>query len=142
MDCKCMSSLCPVKPQLILAYFLWKQCYVVAGADNQISWGFGQQLSESYLRDLQFRNSEWGPEKDDNTLEQYRTFPCPLGGTLGDIFDATPKYLISKIYLEEKLFKTWHYGRTVLIGDCKDTLNYIHRVKTLISIKSNCTFHF
>ncbi|KAF9998958.1 hypothetical protein BGZ79_007391 [Entomortierella chlamydospora] len=92
-------------------------CYVVAGADNQISWGFGQQLSESYLRDLQFRNSEWGPEKDDNTLEQYRTFPCPLGGTLGDLFDATPKNLISKIYLEEKLFKTWHHGRTVLIGD-------------------------
>ncbi|KAF9161948.1 hypothetical protein BGX20_001934 [Mortierella sp. AD010] len=100
---------------------LTPSCYVIAGADNQISWGFGQQLSESYLRDSQFRNSEWGPEKDDNTLEQYRDFPCPLGGALGDLFDATPKNLISKIYLEEKLFKTWHHGRTVLIGDCKGT---------------------
>ncbi|KAF9346248.1 hypothetical protein BGX26_002259 [Mortierella sp. AD094] len=115
-------------------------CYVVAGADNQISWGFGQQLSESSLRDLQFRNSEWGPEKNDNTLEQYRDFPCPLGGTLGDIFDATPKNLISKIYLEEKLFKTWHHGRTVLIGDCKDTLNYIDRVKNIDFFK-NLTLH-
>ncbi|KAF9109646.1 hypothetical protein BGX27_007378 [Mortierella sp. AM989] len=92
-------------------------CYIVPLPDNQIGWGFGLQLPKSTLKDLHFRNSEWGPETNDATLDRYRDLPCPLGGTMGDIFDATPKHLTSKIFLEEKLFKTWHYGQTVLIGD-------------------------
>ncbi|KAF9103330.1 hypothetical protein BGX27_010628 [Mortierella sp. AM989] len=92
-------------------------CYIVTLPDNRISWGFGLQLPKSALNDMQFRNSEWGPEANDTTLERYRDLPCPLGGTMGDLFDATPKHLTSKILLEEKLFKTWHYGKTVLLGD-------------------------
>ncbi|KAF8958828.1 hypothetical protein BGZ46_001879 [Entomortierella lignicola] len=49
--------------------------------------------------------------------DSYKDFPCHLGGTMGDLFDATPKHLISKVFLEEKLFKTWHHGRSVLLGD-------------------------
>ncbi|KAF9188238.1 hypothetical protein BGZ49_003962 [Haplosporangium sp. Z 27] len=92
-------------------------CYVITLPNNQISWGFGIQLSKAAVKDMQFRNSEWGPETNDATLTKYRDFPCPLGGTIGDLFDATPKHLISKVFLEEKLFKTWHHSRTVLIGD-------------------------
>ncbi|KAF9113368.1 hypothetical protein BGX27_001696 [Mortierella sp. AM989] len=92
-------------------------CYIVPLPDNQISWGFGLQLPKSTLNDMNFRNSEWGPETNDATLDRYRDLPCPLGGTMGDIFDATPKDLTSKIFLEEKLFKTWYYSKTVLIGD-------------------------
>lgn len=36
---------------------------------------------------------------------------------MGEIMDDTPKELISKVFLEEKVFKTWYHGRTVLIGD-------------------------
>ncbi|KAF9103328.1 hypothetical protein BGX27_010626 [Mortierella sp. AM989] len=92
-------------------------CYIVPLPGNQISWGFGLQLPKSTLNDMQSRNSEWGPEANDTTLERYRDLPCPLGGTMGDIFNATPKHLTSKILLEEKMFKTWHYGKTVLLGD-------------------------
>ncbi|KAG0001856.1 hypothetical protein BGZ79_004025 [Entomortierella chlamydospora] len=92
-------------------------CYVVALPDNQISWGFGQQIPESVLKEKHFRNSEWGPEAGDATLMQYRNYPCPVGGTMGELFDATPQHLISKVFIEEKLFKTWHYGRAVLLGD-------------------------
>ncbi|KAF9177802.1 hypothetical protein BGZ49_005494, partial [Haplosporangium sp. Z 27] len=92
-------------------------CYVITLPDNQISWGFGIQLTEADVKHLKSQNAEWGPEANDATLTKYRDFPCPLGGTMGDIFDATPKELISKVFLEEKLFKTWHHGRTVLIGD-------------------------
>ncbi|KAF9104918.1 hypothetical protein BGX27_009877 [Mortierella sp. AM989] len=92
-------------------------CYIVPLPDNQISWGFGLQLPKSTLEVIQARNSEWGPETNDATLDRYRDLPCPLGGTMGDLFDATPKDLTSKIFLEEKLFKTWHYSKTVLIGD-------------------------
>ncbi|KAF9350057.1 hypothetical protein BGX26_011706 [Mortierella sp. AD094] len=92
-------------------------CYVVPLPDNQIGWGFGLQLSRSVLKEMQFRNSEWGPETSDKTLNQYRGFPCPLGGTMGELFDATPKDLISKVFLEEKIFKTWYHSRAVLLGD-------------------------
>lgn len=40
--------------------------------------------------------------------------------TMGDMIDRTPKGMISKVMLEEKLFDTWYGGRTVLIGDGKD----------------------
>ncbi|KAF9350090.1 hypothetical protein BGX26_011682 [Mortierella sp. AD094] len=92
-------------------------CYIVTLPDNQISWGFGVQLSKSTLKDMHFRNSEWTPEIKDTTLDRYRDFPCPVGGTMGELFDATPKHLISKVFLEEKMFKTCYNSRSVLIGD-------------------------
>ncbi|KAG0007480.1 hypothetical protein BGZ80_004613 [Entomortierella chlamydospora] len=36
---------------------------------------------------------------------------------MGDLFDATPKDLISKVFIEEKMFKTCCDSRSVLIGD-------------------------
>ncbi|KAF9101991.1 hypothetical protein BGX27_011233 [Mortierella sp. AM989] len=90
---------------------------VVANPNNEICWGFGQQLSKTALKEMQIRNAEWGPESSDATLEQYRDFPCPFGGTMGEIIDATPKHLISKVFLEEKIFKTWYHSRSVLVGD-------------------------
>ncbi|KAF9170509.1 hypothetical protein BGX20_008883, partial [Mortierella sp. AD010] len=92
-------------------------CYVVTLPDNQISWGFGVQLSKAASNEAHSRNSEWAPETMDTTLERYRDFPCPVGGTMGELFDATPKELISKVFIEEKMFKTCYYGRSVLIGD-------------------------
>ncbi|KAI9240078.1 MAG: hypothetical protein BYD32DRAFT_193624 [Podila humilis] len=43
--------------------------------------------------------------------------------TIGDIIDLTPKELISKVMLEEKLFSTWYGGRTVLLGDACHKFN-------------------
>ncbi|KAF9307779.1 hypothetical protein BG003_000217 [Podila horticola] len=42
---------------------------------------------------------------------------------MGDLIDKTPKHLISKVMLEEKIFSTWHGGRTVLLGDACHKLN-------------------
>lgn len=68
-------------------------------------------------KEQQFRNSEWGPEANENMIKQFYDLPCPYGGKMGNLIDATPKELISKVFVEEKMFKTWFYGRTVLIGD-------------------------
>ncbi|KAF8938587.1 hypothetical protein BGZ58_000623 [Dissophora ornata] len=75
------------------------------------------QLSESDAKEQQFRNSEWGPESNEAMLNEFYDLPCPWGGKMGDVFDATPRKLISKVFLEEKLCKTWYHGRTVLLGD-------------------------
>ncbi|KAF9412100.1 hypothetical protein BGZ76_005232, partial [Entomortierella beljakovae] len=92
-------------------------CYVVPLPNNQIAWGLGTQTPQEKLKKLQFRNSEWSTNSVESSINPFRDFLSPIGGTMGEIFDATPKELISKIYLEEKVFKTWHYGRIVLIGD-------------------------
>jgi hypothetical protein len=69
-----------------------------------------------------FRNSEWGPEAAEAMCKEVRHFKVPGGNdgktlTLGDYIDRTPKGLISKVMLEEKVFDTWYGGRTVLLGD-------------------------
>ncbi|KAF9432254.1 hypothetical protein BGZ76_011066 [Entomortierella beljakovae] len=89
----------------------------VTTPDNQICWSIAVLLSGSEARDQHFRNSEWGAESNETLIQESRDYLCPLGGTMGDLIDATPKHLISKVFLEEKLFKTWYHGRTVLIGD-------------------------
>ncbi|KAF9903126.1 hypothetical protein EC991_004152 [Linnemannia zychae] len=60
---------------------------------------------------------EWGTQSSDAIPEDWRNFPCPIGGTMGDLFDQTPREVVSKVVLEEKLYQTWYHGRVVLIGD-------------------------
>ncbi|KAF9129088.1 hypothetical protein BGW39_004487, partial [Mortierella sp. 14UC] len=67
-------------------------------------------------------NPEWGPNAAKQMCDETRDFGTPIKGTdsflkLGDLYDRTPQDRISKVMLEEKVFETWHYGRTVLIGD-------------------------
>ncbi|KAF9198676.1 hypothetical protein BGZ49_000423 [Haplosporangium sp. Z 27] len=91
--------------------------YAVTIPGNQICWGLQMQVPESKAKELQFRNSEWGPESLEAMLKEFEDFPCPYGGKMKDLFDVTPKNLISKVFLEEKVFQTWYHGRSVLIGD-------------------------
>ncbi|KAG0201382.1 hypothetical protein BGX28_005783 [Mortierella sp. GBA30] len=78
--------------------------------------------------DENFKFSEWGPEaaeelcnkvrKMDASLCERQGFTCPyIGGTIGDLIDNTPKEVISKVMLEDKMFETWHSDRVVLLGD-------------------------
>ncbi|KAG9064758.1 hypothetical protein KI688_003017 [Linnemannia hyalina] len=65
-------------------------------------------------------NSEWGTFAAQSMCDETRAFPISIGAgkmTLGDLYDRTPKELITKVMLEEKVFMTWHSGRTVLLGD-------------------------
>jgi len=50
-------------------------------------------------------------------IKEFYDRPNPYGGIMGDFIDATPPEMISKVFLEHKLFTTWHHGRAVLIGD-------------------------
>ncbi|KAF8936834.1 hypothetical protein BGZ58_003639 [Dissophora ornata] len=86
--------------------------------NNRVGWGVAIQFATpEEAKEVQFRNSEWGPEAIEEMIGRFRDRKLPIGGTIGDLIDATPKDLISKVYLDEKMFETWHHGRTVLIGD-------------------------
>ncbi|KAG0209567.1 hypothetical protein BGX33_005462 [Mortierella sp. NVP41] len=95
-------------------------------AQNTICWMVLHHLDKTTSKAAQeqrFRNShnsEWGPYAAQSMCDETRDFLIPFGTgkmTLGDIYDRTPKELISKVMLEEKIFKTWFSGRTVLLGD-------------------------
>ncbi|KAG0359845.1 hypothetical protein BG005_011975 [Podila minutissima] len=88
----------------------------------------GQEYSESSKDHDSFRNSEWGPEQAEAMCKEVRHFKVPIGKegaivTMGDLIDKTPKDLISKVMLEEKLFETWFEGRVVLLGDACHKMN-------------------
>ncbi|GJJ71374.1 hypothetical protein EMPS_03724 [Entomortierella parvispora] len=85
---------------------------------NRICWGFSHQYqSLAEGKKQMFMNSEWGPESNAAMIKDFYDLPCPYGGTMGDLIDATPEDLVSKVYLEHKMFETWYYKRSVLIGD-------------------------
>ncbi|KAF9193392.1 hypothetical protein BGZ51_003443 [Haplosporangium sp. Z 767] len=93
----------------------WNVCNVPGG---QLCWFLAHQYkTAAESKSQQFRNSEWGPEANEAMISEFRDLPCPYGGTMGELIDDTPKDLISKVFVEEKMFETWYHGRTVLIGD-------------------------
>lgn len=74
--------------------------------------------------DDSYHYSEWSTQAAEAMCKEVRDFKIPGGKdgkvhTLGDLIDKTPKELISKVMLEEKLFSTWHGGRVALLGDGK-----------------------
>lgn len=79
-----------------------------------------QELSSSLDKQESNHNSEWGPEAAEAMCNDVRHLTIPGGNgsmTMGDLIDRTPKDLISKVMLEEKVFDTWYGDRVVLIGD-------------------------
>ncbi|KAI8606436.1 hypothetical protein EDD21DRAFT_219228 [Dissophora ornata] len=78
------------------------------------------QLNESSTLDLKELPNDrvWGKLDEKYTIEEaIREQQSPFGGTLGDIIDATSKKMTAMVVAEEKFFHTWHFGRTVLLGD-------------------------
>ncbi|KAI7824075.1 hypothetical protein BC939DRAFT_502885 [Gamsiella multidivaricata] len=84
---------------------------------KHICLGHRRKLGEKETKVQQSRNSEWSPEWNDTMIKQFEDKPNPWGGTMGDLFAATPKDLISKVIVEEKIFETWYHGKTVLLSD-------------------------
>ncbi|KAF9424441.1 hypothetical protein BGZ76_003525 [Entomortierella beljakovae] len=109
------ATICDKKPYLIVVF---------TTAEKTICWTVVEFLDKgSSKRDETFRNTEWGPEAAETMCQVIRDFPAGRNVTMGEILDATPKEVICKVMLEEKLFETWTSGRTVLIGDACHKMN-------------------
>ncbi|KAF9349130.1 hypothetical protein BGX26_012536 [Mortierella sp. AD094] len=91
-------------------------CTILSIPGNRICYGIVIQLTPEE-RETAFKNSEWSSQSVDTTLAKIVHHKVPFGGTLGDFINATPKELISNVYLEEKMFETWTHGRVALLGD-------------------------
>ncbi|KAI9237904.1 MAG: hypothetical protein BYD32DRAFT_436205 [Podila humilis] len=87
---------------------------------NRVCWHIMKQLDSRAADEESFRNSEWTPEANEAIIRDAANFKTPHG-TICCLIEQTPKELISRVFLEDKLFETWHHGRTVLIGDACHT---------------------
>ncbi|KAG0049675.1 hypothetical protein BGZ83_005509 [Gryganskiella cystojenkinii] len=86
--------------------------------ENRIYWSVKiQYKSMDEAKRQMFMTSEWAPGLDHAMVKEFQDRPCPYGGTLGDLFNMTRKETAVKVYLEHKMFETWFYRRSVLIGD-------------------------
>jgi len=77
-------------------------------------------MNREESKEMMFRNTEWGSEANKQFIDEVREFPIKHGGVLGDLIDATPNDMISRVYIQEKLYETWNHCRTALIGDGKE----------------------
>ncbi|KAF9996714.1 hypothetical protein BGZ80_007184, partial [Entomortierella chlamydospora] len=90
---------------------------------NRICWRVNVQLqTQSFEQSDAFKNSDWGSESSGSIEEDWRAFKLPLGPnnsyiTIGALINSTESRNITKVMLEEKMYTTWHHGRTVLMGD-------------------------
>ncbi|KAG0342030.1 hypothetical protein BG000_007223 [Podila horticola] len=98
---------------------------------NTVCFMVVQYLDErSFKSSDSFRNSEWGPEAAEAMSKQVRNFKVPGGKdgrvlTLGDYIDRTPKELMSKVMLEEKLNPSGAAGALSAIYDAVALANWI-----------------
>ncbi|KAG0281667.1 hypothetical protein BGZ96_001055 [Linnemannia gamsii] len=101
--------------------------------ESTIAWMVVEQLDTYTSRSAEeeratnnAENAEWGSNAAQSMMDKTRGFPIHFGNgkqTLADMYEKTPKDLISKVSLEEKIFETWSDGRTVLMGDACHKLN-------------------
>ncbi|OAQ29847.1 FAD/NAD(P)-binding domain-containing protein [Linnemannia elongata AG-77] len=81
-----------------------------------------EEFPDLALHDCQFRKYI-----DTSIVYAIKDFPIISGGdkilTFQDLMDRTPKIQMTKVMLEEKVFRTWYDCRTVLIGDACHKFN-------------------
>ncbi|KAF9899030.1 hypothetical protein EC991_009747 [Linnemannia zychae] len=95
-------------------YTLWLSPIV----NNRIVWSVsGDLLKPEEGDNTNFKQSEFGPEVIDATCALIQDIEIPYGGTLADLIECTERDHITKVMIEEKQYKTWHYGRAALIGE-------------------------
>ncbi|KAG0003321.1 hypothetical protein BGZ80_003243 [Entomortierella chlamydospora] len=85
----------------------FRQSWFMPVSGDRYSWLVTRTLEKPITINSGNSNlSEWGP-----------VATGPGEATVGDLIDNTERHLIYKVMLEERTFRTWHGGRTVLIGD-------------------------
>ncbi|ORZ08771.1 hypothetical protein BCR41DRAFT_388497 [Lobosporangium transversale] len=99
---------------------------------DRVAWGINGLLPSSKQRSSNYGNNDDTPSPQpkiyDDWLapapdfeEQFQELfnaRCAMGvGSVRDFLSHTPRKHITRIDIEERLYKTWHHGRIVLVGD-------------------------
>ncbi|KAF9896025.1 hypothetical protein BX616_008294, partial [Lobosporangium transversale] len=86
--------------------------------DDQICWALWIELDPATAANAKVTEaSEFGFQNTEPVVKCFREVPCPFGGTMGELVDATEDNMKARAFVEEKVYETWFHGRTVLLGD-------------------------
>ncbi|GJJ78424.1 hypothetical protein EMPS_10783 [Entomortierella parvispora] len=86
--------------------------------DGRVCWRIDTQLESTVFEESEsFRVSDWDADAIKVDSELWQHCMTDLGASIGDLINLTPPQAVTKVMLEERLFETWFYCRTVLIGD-------------------------
>ncbi|KAG0231579.1 hypothetical protein B0O80DRAFT_451953 [Mortierella sp. GBAus27b] len=92
---------------------------------NRINWSVSGPLLTNNKAEDSFMLSHFGPEEIAKTCRLISGLEIPYGGTLGDLIEITSEDCMTKMLVEERYYKTWFHGRTVLIGEaCHKYVSY------------------
>ncbi|KAF9965472.1 hypothetical protein BGZ70_004809 [Mortierella alpina] len=94
-------------------YTMW----ITPALGNTINWCVTGPMLTTHRTEENFMVSGFGPEEAEKTCQMIKHLQIPYGGTLERLIQNTARNNINKILVEEKYYKTWYYGRTVLIGE-------------------------
>ncbi|KAF9318755.1 hypothetical protein BG003_010587 [Podila horticola] len=110
-------------------------CWFIPIPGHRYAWLVSRALDEPVVMNSgNSDHSEWGREATEEMSKSVRHLICPDGGTVGDLIDCTPREVVAKAMLGDRHFKTWHYGRTVLLGDGKGANESILDAAVLASL--------
>jgi hypothetical protein len=85
---------------------------VAAGKDDIVYWFFFQKLDKTYRGNEVPRFTQ---QDTDDTAGYFADAKITSSVTFGDIYER--RQVAIKVPLEEGVFKHWHHGRIVLLGD-------------------------
>ncbi|KAF9996934.1 hypothetical protein BGZ80_009118 [Entomortierella chlamydospora] len=94
-------------------YTLW----ITPTSENRLTWSVTGLLITETKGEQNLMVSQFGPEEVRKTCNLIESLESPIGGSLATLIAHTPEENMIKILVEEKHYKTWHHGRTVLMGD-------------------------
>ncbi|KAG0223332.1 hypothetical protein BGW42_005977 [Actinomortierella wolfii] len=84
---------------------------------GRVNWLVGGNFDIDAEDQEKFRFSDWSSEAAKTIFKEIENLPCAIGGTLSNLLKKTDKAEISRVMLEDKIFKTWYDGRICLMGD-------------------------
>ncbi|KAG0202602.1 hypothetical protein BGX28_004918 [Mortierella sp. GBA30] len=97
-------------------------CWFMPVPGNRYCWLIAKTLDEpATISNGNTSYSDWRPDTTDEMSKAAKHLTGPSGGTVGDLLESTDRHLISKVLLEDRVYKTWYGGRTVLMGDACHT---------------------
>ncbi|KAG0299209.1 hypothetical protein BGZ98_010251 [Dissophora globulifera] len=91
---------------------------ISSGSRPQVSHTVSSSTSSSASSHSKIYDDWRAPAPDFEDFRELLDARCAMGvGTVRDFLSHTPRSQMSRIDLEERLYKTWYHGRMVLIGD-------------------------
>ncbi|KAF9984524.1 hypothetical protein BGZ75_003911 [Mortierella antarctica] len=104
-------------------------CWYMPLTENRMGWMIIQDIRGQSKEAAQGLTA-WGADAAMDICDRVRHFRCPYTGTFGDMIERTPKDLISKVMLEDKMLPFGAQGANMGIFSALELANRLFDLET------------